>query len=93
MFENGSRTILAEGLAYDRCQVGVVTDLEAARHLGRVLHRDADQVFNVLRTQVDVVLPERRGGAECRRSAAWRRMASLCDGEVIFYAPRRQLPS
>ena len=25
VFENGSDAILAEGLAYDRCQVGVVT--------------------------------------------------------------------
>ncbi len=38
VFENGARTILAEGLAYDRCQVGVVTDLDAAAALDGFRH-------------------------------------------------------
>jgi cyanophycin synthetase len=33
VLENGSDTILGEGLAYDRCQVGVVTNVDAPRHL------------------------------------------------------------
>ena len=35
MFENGAATILDHGLAYDRCAVGVVTDLEGAEALAR----------------------------------------------------------
>ena len=28
VIENGAETILRDGLAYDRCEVGIVTDLE-----------------------------------------------------------------
>jgi cyanophycin synthetase len=33
VFENGSDSILSEGLAYDRCQVGVITNVEVAEAL------------------------------------------------------------
>ena len=82
--ENGAGTILGDGLAYDRCQVGVVTDM------GRVPELDAhdiqteDQLFKVLRTQVDVVLSD---GVAVLNADEPRlvEMAELSDGEVIFY--------
>jgi cyanophycin synthetase len=33
VIENDARTILRDGLAYDRCQVGVVTDMDGAENL------------------------------------------------------------
>ena len=92
VFENGSDAILADGLAYDRCQVGIVTNIDAARHTGRFYVETPEQVFTVLRTQVDLVLP---GGAAVL-NAAWPQlveMASLCDGEVIFFAADPELPA
>ena len=92
VFENGSDAILGEGLAYDRCQVGVITNVELARHTGRYYIETPEQVYNVLRTQVDLVLP--KGTAVLNAGAAMLvEMAPLCDGEVIYFALDAQLPA
>ncbi len=92
VFENGSDAILGEGLAYDRCQVGVVTNVDVARHSGRFYIETPEHVFNVLRTQVDLVLP--KGAAVLNaREAMLVDMAPLCDGEVIYFALDAQLPA
>ncbi|MEO6321220.1 MAG: cyanophycin synthetase, partial [Polaromonas sp.] len=73
------------GLAYDRCQVGVVTDLGGASALAEFDILKDDQMFKVMRSQVDVVLP---GGAAVLNAlhAGVADMKPLCDGEVIFYS-------
>ena len=85
VFENGYRAILTEGVAYDRCQVGVVTNIDSDESLPDLYIDNADQLANVARTQVDIVLPE---GAAVLNAADARvaGMAKLCDGEVIFFA-------
>jgi cyanophycin synthetase len=92
VFENGSDAILGEGLAYDRCQIGVVTNVDVARHSGRFYIETPEHVFNVLRTQVDLVLP---GGAAVlnARHDMLVKMAPLCDGEVIYFAVDPDLPA
>ncbi len=90
--ENDARAILNDGLAYDRCQVGVVTDLTLDDSLLDHDVREVAQLFKVLRTQVDVVLPE--GAAVLNADDAQvAEMAELCDGEVIFYAVDEQAPA
>lgn len=91
VFENGARTILSEGFAYDRCQVGVVTDLDAAAALEDFDIREPRQVFNVLRSQVDVVLPHGAAVLNAHDPQVVE-MAPLCDGEVIFYGLDATLP-
>lgn len=85
VLENSAEVILGQGLAYDRCQVGVVTGIEAARHYGAYHIENPEQVFKVFRSQVDVVLP---GGVAVLHAADPMvvEMAPLCDGEVIFFA-------
>ncbi|MBC7547925.1 MAG: cyanophycin synthetase [Polaromonas sp.] len=85
VLENGAASILRSGLAYDRCQVGVVTDLSGRAALAEFDVMDDAQMFKVMRSQVDVVLP---GGAAVLNAAdpGLVAMAELCDGEVIFYA-------
>jgi len=85
VIENGAETILRDGLAYDRCSVGIVTDLDGAEALGEFDIANADQMVKVLRTQVDVVLAEGTAvlNAGDQRVAG---MAPLCDGDVILYA-------
>jgi cyanophycin synthetase len=92
VFESGSRAILSEGLAYDRCQVAVVTNLDPAVRLREFYIETAEQMFNVLRTLVDVVLPE---GAAVLNAAdpLVAQMALLCDGDVIFFGPDAELPA
>lgn len=85
VFENGADSILREGLAYDGCQVGILTNLELEQHLGRFDIETSEQVFDVLRTQVDVVLPE--GAAVLNaREPMFVEMAALCNGEVVYFS-------
>ncbi len=92
VFENGSDTILSEGLAYDRCQVGVVTNIDIGRHTGRYYIETPEHVFNVLRTQIDLVLA--KGAAVLNaKEPMLVEMAPLCDGEVIYFALDPQLPA
>jgi cyanophycin synthetase len=85
VLEAGYRSILTEGIAYDRCQVGVVTNIDPEASLPELYIDDADQMFKVARTQVDIVLPEGvavLNGADSRVAE----MAELCDGGVIFFS-------
>ena len=85
VIENSATTILTEGLGYDRCQVGVVTNIESEKYFGQHYIETHDQVYNVLRTQVDVVLSD--GVAMLNATDPMvAQMAELCDGEVIFFA-------
>jgi cyanophycin synthetase len=85
VIENSIATILNEGLGYDRCLVGVITNLDAARHFGECYIEEPEQVCNVLRTQVDVVLDN--GVAVLNAADALvAQMAEYCDGEVLFFA-------
>jgi len=92
VFEHSHRAILSEGLAYDRCTVGVVTDLDSQEELAEFYIDDAEKLYNVVRTQVDVILPT---GTAVLNAADPRvvGMAALCDGQVIFYGPDAQLPA
>jgi cyanophycin synthetase len=92
VIENGPRTILGEGLAYDRCRVGVVTDTVWSEDLGDYDVRDPEQMFDILRTQVDVVLPDGAAVLDADDPLV-SRMASLCDGEVILYGPDSRSPA
>lgn len=85
VFENGAAAILDQGLVYDRCQIGVVTDLDGAGALERHDIRTSDDLPRVLRTQMDVVLGDGVGvlNADDPRIAA---LAEYCDGSVLLYA-------
>ncbi|MFZ6847084.1 cyanophycin synthetase [Undibacterium sp. RuRC25W] len=92
VFETNARAILKDGLAYDKCLVGVVTDMGGHAALADYYIQDADQMYKIMRTQVDVILPEGvavLNGAE----PAVVELAELCDGKVIFYALDAHLPS
>lgn len=77
--------ILDSGLPYDRCLVGVVTDVDGFAGLSQHdIHSSADMP-RVLRTQVDVVL----ASGTCVLNADIPEVAELaqwCDGDCIWYA-------
>jgi cyanophycin synthetase len=85
VFESNARAILSEGLPYDRCLVGVVTDMGQVADVADQYVRDEDALFNVVRSQIDVVLSE---GASVLNAADPQvvKLAELSDGGVIFYA-------
>lgn len=89
VLENSARTILDDGLAYDRCSVAVVTGVPAPAGLEDHHILTQEQMRNVLRTQVDVVLPD--GCAVLNADdAACADLAELCDGDVIYYSEHDQ---
>jgi len=92
VFENPSKMILGEGLAYDKCSVGVVTDVGWEPGLKDFDILDAEQTYKVARTQVDVVLPT---GTAVLNAADEQvvEMAELCDGKVIFYGMDAAMPA
>lgn len=92
VFENGTDTILESGLAYDRCEIGVITNIDPDRHTGRRYIETPEQVYNIMRTQVDLVL--KNGAAVLNaREPMLVEMAPLCDGEVILFALDPDLPA
>ncbi|MGV8934641.1 MAG: cyanophycin synthetase [Gallionellaceae bacterium] len=89
---NSAQSILSEGVAYDRCQVGVVSNIIGTEGLDAFYIHDAEQVYNVLRTQVDIVLPD--GVAVLNANDALvLRMAELCDGSVILFGADPEIPA
>ena len=92
VFESGPGAILRDGLPYDRCRVGVVTDLDGADQLAHHDITESDQLIKVLRTQVDVVLSDGAAvlNADDPRIAE---LASLSDGDVILYGQTSDVPA
>jgi cyanophycin synthetase len=85
IMEAGARSIVAEGLPYDRCNVAVLTNIDPAEQVADHYIETPEQLVNVLRTLVDVVLPE--GVAVLNADDALvAPLAPLCDGEVIFFS-------
>ncbi|MBU3630619.1 cyanophycin synthetase [Polynucleobacter sp. AP-Melu-500A-A1] len=85
VIENNHLSMLIEGLAYDRCQVGVVLNIDPKANFPQYAIYDEDQVFSVVRTQIDVVLPNGIGVLNADDPMIVQ-MAELCDGEVIFFS-------
>lgn len=85
VIENDNHTILNEGLAYDRCSVGIVTNLDPEDTAPECSITEPDQIYNVMRTQVDVVLPTGTAILNADDEAVVK-MAELSDGEVILFS-------
>jgi cyanophycin synthetase len=85
VFESNARSILAGGLPYDRCAVGVVTDMGKLDDVAEFYIGDEEALANVVRSQVDVILSS---GAAVLNAADPEvvKLAELSDGRVIFYA-------
>ncbi len=89
---NSAASILCEGIAYDRCQVGVVTNIIGAEGLDKFYIHDTDQVYKVLRTQIDIVLPDGVAVLNANDPLVLE-MAELCDGSVILFAQDPEIPA
>jgi cyanophycin synthetase len=80
------------GLPYDRCQVAVIPGFNPAAVLPDFDIESRDDLWKVVRTQVDVVLPE--GVAVLNGDeAAVLELVPLCDGEVILFAASEDNPA
>jgi cyanophycin synthetase len=87
VFETSPSHILNEGLAYDRCLVGVVTNMPDTDDALIQQHdiQTPEQMRTVIRTQIDLVLPEGAAVLNADEEAVVG-LAELSDGEVVYYA-------
>jgi cyanophycin synthetase len=91
VFECDVRHLLAEGLPYDRCQVGVVTSMPKALGLEDLYPGSDEKMQSYVRTQIDVVLPH--GTAVLHAADAQvAELAHYSDGSVVFYADHENTP-
>lgn len=85
VIENDNASLLLEGLSYDQCQVGIVLNVDQQGLFPEHNISDEDQLFNVVRTQVDVVLPT----GVCILNAddpMLLKMSELSKGEVMYFS-------
>jgi cyanophycin synthetase len=85
VLENDNASLLLEGLAYDQCQVGVVLNIDPLKLFPEHNISDEDQLFNVVRTQVDVVLPSGTSVLNADDPMIVK-MAELSKGEVMYFS-------
>jgi cyanophycin synthetase len=91
VFESDVRHLLAEGLPYDRCQVGVVTRMPKAQGLDDLYAGNDEKMPSYVRTQIDVILPHGTAVLNAADEQA-ADLARYCDGSVIFYADDENNP-
>jgi cyanophycin synthetase len=93
VFEASADGILRDGLGFDKCDVAIVTNLALPDHLGGEFDiYDAEKMFAVKRTPVDVVMEH--GAAVLNASdVAVMEMKPLSKGDVILFAIDSELPT
>jgi len=96
VIETSGIEILTNGLTYDRCSVGIVTDIFYDSIFKRAdvdyhAFETSEDLIKVYRCQVDVVWPHGVGilNADDPNVAS---MAEYCDGSITFYSPRSDSP-
>ncbi len=91
VLENDNASLLLEGLAYDQCQVGVVLNIDSLKLFPEHNISEEDQLFNVVRTQVDVVLPTGTSVLNADDPMIVK-MAELSKGEVMYFSQELDSP-
>ncbi|OZA73583.1 cyanophycin synthetase, partial [Polynucleobacter sp. 39-46-10] len=91
VLENDNASLLLEGLAYDQCQVGVALNIDPLKLFPEHNISEEDQLFNVVRTQVDVVLPTGTSVLNADDPMIVK-MAELSKGEVMYFSQESNSP-
>ncbi|HEX7507970.1 MAG TPA: cyanophycin synthetase [Polyangia bacterium] len=83
--EADARKVMQEGLAFDRCDVAVVTNLDSVGHACEPDEKERVLLAKAIRAPVDVVLPEGCAvlNAEDPEVAT---MAVKCRGKIVYFA-------
>jgi cyanophycin synthetase len=91
VFETARGGVLREGLAFDRCQVAVVTNIGMGDHLGLSYISTVEDLAVVKRVIVDNVSPD---GVAVLNAAdpIVARMADTCRGAITYFAVDGRLP-
>ena len=92
IIENSCQQILTEGLAYERCEVGIITNIDWEEDLAHHDVLDDEERIKIYRTQMDVVLPQ--GMAVLNADdARVIDLARFCDGRITLFGTQATLPA
>jgi len=91
VFETARGGVLREGLGFDRCQVAVVTNIGAGDHLGLNYITTVEDLAVLKRVIVQNVAATGYAVLNAADPIV-AGMASVCPGQVIFFAADRQHP-
>jgi cyanophycin synthetase len=86
VIETSEVKVIREGLAFDRCEVAVVTNLGSGDHMGQQYVDDRDMVAKAIRAPVDVVLSEGCAVLNAGEPEV-AAMAEKCRGRIVYFAP------
>jgi cyanophycin synthetase len=91
VFETARGGILREGLAFDRCDVAVITNIGEGDHLGL---NDIDTVQELADVKATIVRAVSPSGAAVLNAddPLVAAMAAQCPGQVVFYALQGEQP-
>jgi cyanophycin synthetase len=85
VIETSELKVIREGLAFDRCQVAIVTNLGHGDHMGELYVDTRELVAKAVRAPLDVVLPD--GFAVLNADDPdVAQMAAKCKGGIIYFA-------
>ena len=91
IIENGAHQLLCEGLAYERCEVGIITQIDWSEDLSAYkVHSHAERV-QVYRTQMDVVLPKGMAVLNADDPNIVE-LARHCDGQITWLCLNSKTP-
>jgi cyanophycin synthetase len=91
VIENGVRQLLCEGLAYERCEVGIITQIDWAEDLAAYQVNSHAERMKVYRTQMDVILP--KGMAVLNADDPHIvELARHCDGQITWLCLKHDTP-
>ena len=86
VIETSEVKVIREGLAFDRCEVAVVTNLGSGDHMGQQYVDDRELVAKAIRAPVDVVLSEGCAVLNAGEPEV-AAMAEKCRGRIVYFAP------
>lgn len=90
IIENGCKQILTEGLSYERCEVGIITNVDWTQDLDAYEIRDETELVNIYRTQMDVVLPHGMAVLNAEDVRVMK-LSQFCDGAVTLFSTQANL--
>ncbi len=91
IIENGAHQLLSEGLAYERCEVGIITQIDWTEDLSAYKVGSHAERLKVYRTQMDVILP--KGMAVLNADDPHIvELARHCDGQITWLGMTSNTP-
>jgi cyanophycin synthetase len=92
VLENGAKQILSEGLTYERCEVGIITNIDWNQDLSEYKIFSPLERSDIYRTQMDVVLPSGMAVllADDPQLLA---LSQYCDGQITLFSKSASTPA